>query len=236
MSGPNVRMLARAGSSGLTFVQVVNLEKTERILPLGHLDTLRRNGEFLKAFWARSNQFGTYTPANTSFREANPKDAGKYNVSTDSQTSDIYRVELPKEILGPNGKPIRVADAKNIMLSAVLDIMPDGRQTIEVAEKKGNEYLIVVNDPTAWFGFKIPTEDSWVKMILDEKNVLKGFQQGRGIYFVRADGGNWNGLLGRGFDDLLGFGDWSGLYTHVLPSDRSGVLVYASEGKDTAKK
>jgi len=226
MSVPNVKMHARSNSSeGLTFAQVVNLGKTERMLAIGQLDTLRRKGEFLEAFWARSNQFGTFVPSNTSFFDANRKDSGKYNISKDSDTGEVYRVELPKEILGPDGNPINVAKAKNLALSAVLDIMPDGRPTIEIGEKKGNEYLIVINNPNAWFGFEIPTNDSWVKMSLDENNVLKGFQKGNDIYFYRVDGKNWNGLLGRG-GNLCGCRHF--LNANVRPSNRSGVLVKAS--------
>ncbi len=174
----------------------VKAGKTGLISTLGTLDRLKRNGEYSGARF--SNQWLSYAPKNTTFREANRKDDGKYHVSVDPNTGETHRIELPKTLIGLDGKELTVADAKNLAPSLVLD----GRTIIEVefnpkVGEKG-EYLYMVSDPSAWFALGMPKTEDWFNMNLDANGVLKGFTDGDSIYFVRADGVNWNVLLARG--------------------------------------
>lgn len=199
----------------------VKAGKTGLISSIETLDRLKRNGEYSGARF--SNQWLSYAPKNTTFREANRKDDGKYHVSVDSTTGETHRIELPKTLIGLDGKELTVADAKNLAPSLALD----GKLIIEVEfnpkiGEKG-EFLYTVNNPSAWFGIAMPKADAWFNMVVGTNGVLKGFQKGDGIYFVRADGVNWNGLLADGDLDF-NFFVRHGVGADLRPSDRLGVL------------
>ena len=207
------------GLSSQTLPETIKAGKNGTILTIGTLDRLRKNGEHLEYFPARSNQWLSFAPKNTTFREANRKDDGKYNVSTDPNTGETHRIELPKTLIDTDGKEITVADAKNLAPSLVLD----GKTIVEVefnpkVGEKG-EHLYTVNNPSAWFAIGMPKNDAWFNMDLDANGVLKGFTDGDSIYFVRADGVNWNGLLARG-----GIFSRRDVFAIHLPSNRLGVL------------
>ncbi|VVB65931.1 Uncharacterised protein [Candidatus Gugararchaeum adminiculabundum] len=222
-----------------TFEQVLKLGKKGQILSIEQLDTFRGWGgyENYVSDNTSSSQFASYAPPNTSFFEANIKDRGKYNVSKDMRTGRIYRAELPKIVLGPNGREIVVAKAKNVAVSAVLDLMRDGRPTIEMHKERGNKFLIVVNDPNAWFCFKIATKMGWVIAKLQDGDVRDIRSEtwndsSMDIYFERfdgyfKDGRNWNGMIGCGWESEIGNKPVFKWRVDSEPSDPSPVFFHA---------
>ncbi|MCX6771038.1 MAG: hypothetical protein NTX79_03210 [Candidatus Micrarchaeota archaeon] len=114
----------------------------------------------------RSNELLCLTPPYKSILEANAADKGKYHVSIDKKTGEIYRVEMPQSILWQNGKELEISyfDIGKGMKPAIrLERLPDGRPTFEIHKDGKMGYIIHVNDPSKWFLRKLPTRLEYVK-------------------------------------------------------------------------